>query len=80
MVYVFAGKILQHFIGLKTEALIPDTRENSKHHDGTVGKLTLGLVDRTSYYEHAAILALIPFINLELYATEDPSSTREVGP
>jgi inosine/xanthosine triphosphatase len=43
-------------------------RENSKHQGGTVGKLTQGVIDRTAYYEHTAILALIPFINPQLYA------------
>ena len=36
-------------------------RKNSKQGDGTVGALTNQLITRTDYYEHAAILALIPF-------------------
>ena len=43
-------------------------RTNSKHHDGTVGLLTEGIIDRKKYYEHAVILALIPFKNKYIYA------------
>ncbi len=42
-------------------------RKNSKQEDGAVGILTHGIIDRARYYEHALILALIPFINKELY-------------
>jgi inosine/xanthosine triphosphatase len=38
-------------------------RTNSKQKDGAVGILTSGEIDRKSYYEHAIIMALIPFIN-----------------
>ncbi|MCF6360938.1 MAG: inosine/xanthosine triphosphatase [Cyclobacteriaceae bacterium] len=40
---------------------------NSKQKGGAVGLLTGNLLTRTSYYEHALILALIPFINEEHY-------------
>ena len=40
-------------------------RNNSKHNDGTVGKLTGGIIDRIECYKHALILALIPFRNIE---------------
>jgi hypothetical protein len=42
---------------------------NSKQKGGTVGKLTNGLVDRTEYYRHAMLMALIPFmpVNQSLY-------------
>ena len=40
---------------------------NSKQKTGAVGILTKNLITRTTYYEQAMILALIPFINLELY-------------
>ena len=43
-------------------------RTNSKQEDGAVGLLTDGLIDRTRYYEHAVVLALIPFLKTELYA------------
>ena len=42
-------------------------RVNSKHNDGTVGKLTDGIIDRIEFYKHAAILALIPFRKSELF-------------
>lgn len=38
------------------------SRENSKQKGGAVGLLTDGIIDRTSYYVHALVLALIPFI------------------
>lgn len=33
----------------------------------TVGILTRELISRAEYYEHALVLALIPFIRPELY-------------
>jgi non-canonical (house-cleaning) NTP pyrophosphatase len=42
-------------------------RNNSKQKDGAVGILTRGIIDRARYYEHALILALIPFLQKELY-------------
>lgn len=42
-------------------------QKNSKQGLGSVGILTNGLIDRTSYYEHALVLALIPFVQIELY-------------
>ena len=40
---------------------------NSKQNDGAVGLLTDNVIDRTQLYEHAMILALIPFKNEALY-------------
>jgi inosine/xanthosine triphosphatase len=40
---------------------------DSKKQIGAVGILTKGALDRTGYYEQAVILALIPFINQDLY-------------
>ena len=37
-------------------------RTNSKQGSGTVGVLTGGRIDRTEYYRHACVLALIPFL------------------
>ena len=37
-------------------------RSNSKQKDGAVGILTKGEIDRKSYYEHAMVMALIPFV------------------
>jgi non-canonical (house-cleaning) NTP pyrophosphatase len=42
-------------------------KNNSKQKSGAVGILTDDLIDRTSYYTEAVILALIPFKNSELY-------------
>jgi len=41
-------------------------RSNSKQEDGSVGLLTGGVIDRAAYYEHAVILALIPFLQPHL--------------
>lgn len=41
-------------------------RANSKQTNGAVGILTADVIDRTVYYEHAVILALIPFKNPDL--------------
>ena len=41
-------------------------QRNSKQSAGAVGLLTQGLINRTSLYKHAIILALIPFIQPEL--------------
>lgn len=42
-------------------------RTNSKQKDGAIGILTNGLIDRTNYYYPAVVMALIPFVNEELY-------------
>jgi|SRR6056300_708239 len=42
-------------------------RSNSKQKNGAVGILTDNLINRTNYYKHAIILALIPFTNSKLY-------------
>lgn len=42
-------------------------RSNSKQQDGAIGILTNGLINREAYYEQAAILALIPFMNETLF-------------
>ncbi len=42
-------------------------RENSKQSNGAVGLLTHDVIDRAAYYEHALILALIPFFREDLY-------------
>jgi non-canonical (house-cleaning) NTP pyrophosphatase len=41
-------------------------RSNSKQSNGAVGLLTADLINRQQYYEHAVVLALIPFKNLNL--------------
>jgi inosine/xanthosine triphosphatase len=42
-------------------------RQGGKGLDGTVGKLTNGILNRAEYYAHALQLALIPFANDNLY-------------
>jgi len=42
-------------------------RVRSKHGSGTVGYLTDGMIDRAAYYEHALILALVPWIRPDVY-------------
>lgn len=42
-------------------------RTNSKQKSGAVGILTGNIIDRTSYYTEAVILAAIPFKNSDLY-------------
>lgn len=42
-------------------------RSNSKQEEGAVGLLTGGVIDRSSLYEHAVILALAPLRNPSLY-------------
>jgi inosine/xanthosine triphosphatase len=40
---------------------------NAKQGDGTVGHLTNNVIDRCLYYEMAVVLAMIPFLNPDLY-------------
>lgn len=40
---------------------------NSKQKGGSVGQFTKGVIDRSQYYEHAIILAFIPFHWPELF-------------
>lgn len=42
-------------------------RQNSKQMNGAVGILTADKVDRMELYRHAVLLALIPFINPDLF-------------
>lgn len=42
-------------------------RQNSKQSNGAVGILTNNTITRTSYYEQAVVMSLIPFINPKLY-------------
>ncbi|MBI5667084.1 MAG: inosine/xanthosine triphosphatase [Chloroflexi bacterium] len=48
-------------------------RSNSKQANGAVGILTADAIDRTRYYEHAVILALVPFKNPALTFGEKSS-------
>lgn len=40
---------------------------NIKHSTGTVGALSNGIIDRESFFYHATILALIPFMHPKYY-------------
>jgi len=42
-------------------------RTNGGNGTGTVGLLSKGLIDRSAYYEHAIILALMPWIRPDIY-------------
>ncbi|WP_057937101.1 inosine/xanthosine triphosphatase [Algoriphagus resistens] len=42
-------------------------QENSKQNGGAVGILTRGTITRQTYYNQAIVLALIPFLNNELF-------------
>jgi len=42
-------------------------QKNSKQSNGAIGLLTGDILTRTSLYEHAVLLALIPFLNPALY-------------
>lgn len=41
--------------------------KNSKQKGGAVGSLTNGVLGRTEYYVQPVVLALVPFLNQELY-------------
>lgn len=43
-------------------------QSNSKQANGAIGILTGNVIDRSGLYEHAVILALVPFKNAGLYA------------
>lgn len=43
------------------------SRIKSKHGSGIVGILTNDLIDRSKYYEHALVLAMIPWIRPDVY-------------
>ena len=49
-------------------------RTNSKQEDGTVGILTKGAIDRTEYYVHALVLALVPLLHPTLYGDRSLST------
>jgi inosine/xanthosine triphosphatase len=42
-------------------------QNNSKQKSGAIGILTRDVIDRAGLYEHAVILALVPFKNQDLY-------------
>ena len=44
--------------------------QNSKQQNGAIGLLTDNVIDRIKLYQHAVILALVPFKNKSLYQPE----------
>lgn len=46
-------------------------RKNSKQDNGAIGLLTDNTIERKTLYEHAVILALVPFKNLSLYFRQE---------
>lgn len=55
-------------------------RSNSKRDNGAVGILTDNVIDRIQLYEHAVILALLPFKNPDLFSsgTQVPCDIQNV--
>jgi len=51
------GKVMDKHVG----------EDNTKHKSGAVGILTKGAMDRKELYAHGVAMALIPFLNEELY-------------
>lgn len=47
------------------------SQSNSKQNAGAVGLLTAGALDRATLYEPAVTLALIPFLNRQLYPARE---------
>jgi len=52
-------------------------KSNSKQKNGAIGILTENVVDRTSLYEQAVILALVPFKNPDIYQTPNLASNAD---
>ena len=52
-------------------------RTKSSHGSGTVGYLTDDMIDRSAYYEHALILALVPWIRPDMYNSKGLSTNND---
>ena len=63
------ASLVRQGVELGTADDIVFKRHNSKQGNGAVGILTQDVIDRTSYYSHAVALALIPFLNPDLYTS-----------
>lgn len=61
-------------LGLADDMVFGQT--NSKQKMGAVGLLSGGVIDRTALYEHALVLALLPFKH-PIFRDAAPSSTME---
>jgi inosine/xanthosine triphosphatase len=69
--FYLPGKItelVKHGIELGEADDIVFGENNSKQKNGAIGLLTNNLIDRSGLYEHAVILAFLPFMNLDLYS------------
>ena len=45
-------------------------KQNSKQANGAIGLLTNGVIDRTTLYAEAVVLALVPFVNPGMYPAD----------
>jgi len=50
------------------------SQHNSKQQAGAIGLLTGDVIRRAQLYEHAVVLALVPFISAELFPLSDKSN------
>ncbi len=66
------ASLVQRGVELGTACDQVFSRAGSKLETGAIGLLTRGTMDRVELYEHATVLALLPFVNPELYAEETP--------
>ena len=55
-------------LGLANDIVFAES--NSKRHGGAIGSLTAGVIDRQRLYEHAMVLALVPFQRLDLFPAQ----------
>jgi len=49
---------------------------NTKQKDGAIGYLTKGVVKRAELYVPAVLMALVPFLNKDLFANAKDKNTR----
>ncbi len=67
MIPPLVAKLVREGKELGTADDIVFGRENSKQKNGAIGLLTDDAIDRKALYEHAVVLALVPFKNPRLY-------------
>jgi inosine/xanthosine triphosphatase len=61
------ARLVRQGVELGTADDMVFNRSNSKQQNGAIGLLTGDVIDRLAYYEHALVMALVPFRNKELY-------------
>lgn len=61
------ARLVRQGVELGTADDMVFNRSNSKQQNGAIGLLTGDVIDRLAYYEHAMVMALVPFRNKELY-------------